>query len=202
MKKTLLLPLLVAGLWATPAVAETYVSASVGLGMLGNADATVGAVTVKDVVEFKSGVSFGGAVGYKFADYRAEGAVSYQSNEIDKTFDENGNKISVTGVDTSVLSFMVNGYRDFVIKDSGVTPYVMAGVGLASVNVDDNGDSVVDESGFAWQLGTGVGIKASDSVIVDLGYRYFNRSKVEDKSGTVDFDISGSNLLAGFRYTF
>ncbi|MFZ4525456.1 MAG: hypothetical protein ACOYOE_07890 [Chlorobium sp.] len=45
MKKYILLPLLlIGGLCSTPAVAETYVSGSFGLGMLGNSDATVGTV--------------------------------------------------------------------------------------------------------------------------------------------------------------
>ncbi|MFZ4525460.1 MAG: outer membrane protein [Chlorobium sp.] len=205
MKKKLLLPLLLAGgLCSTPAFAETYVSGSVGLGMLGNVDSkdTVTGETTKDAMEFKSGVPFGVAFGYKFDEYRAEAAIGYQSHDADKWKDGAGVLHPMTG-SASVLSFMANGYRDFVIKDSGVSPYVTAGFGLAKIKGEgEDGESTADKSVFAWQLGAGVGIKASDKVVVDLGYRYFKPSKIKSNDGSDESTLSISNFLAGVRYTF
>jgi len=196
MKKKLLLPLLLAGgLCSTPAFAETYVSGSVGLGMMGNSDFENATGTVKDGVEYKAGVPFGVALGYKADEYRAEVAVGYQSNSVDKVLGA-----SVTDIDVATLSFMVNGYRDFAIKDSSVSPYVMLGLGMA--NLEWKEATVTDDkSVFAWQLGAGVGIKASDKVVVDLGLRYFKPSNVEVDDG-VDMTVSSMNILAGVRYTF
>ncbi len=192
MKKTLLLSLLVAGMWATPAVAETYVSASAGLGMLGNSEATGAGYTVTDFMEYKSGVPLGVAVGIKSDEYRVEGAIGYQSHKVDTMA---GTAVT-TDDSVSLLSFMANGYRDFSIKDSKFSPYLMAGVGLVSVKPTD----IASKSGFIWQAGAGVGIKASERVTVDLGYRYFNAASytVDD----IDLSLAGSNLLAGVRYGF
>ncbi len=197
MKKKLLLPLLLAGgLCSTPAFAETYVSGSIGLGMMGKSDWKDATDSVKDAVEYKTGVPFGVALGYKADEYRAEVAVGYQSNSLDKAFGE-----TVTDADVATLSFMVNGYRDFAIKDSSVSPYVMAGLGMASIKLEDSEETFVDENVFAWQLGAGVGIKASDKVVVDLGLRYFKPSNVKDDEGT-EITCSSMNVLAGVRYTF
>ena len=68
-----------------------------------------------------------------------------------------------------------------------------------------------DKSVFAWQVGAGVGIKASEHVVVDLGYRYFQTANIavdnmalipEHGVGPVDLTRSGSNILAGVRYNF
>ncbi len=200
MKKKLLLPLLLAGgLCSTPAFAETYVSGSVGLGMMGKSDASSAAGTQKDAIEYKAGVPFGVALGYKANEYRAEVAVGYQSNSVDKSW--NGTTMATaTDTDVTTLSVMANGYRDFAIKDSGVSPYVMAGVGMASIKAKDATTTMIDKSVFAWQLGTGVGLKASDKVVVDLGLRYFKPSNVKD--GGTEITCSSMNVLAGVRYSF
>ena len=209
MKKKLLLPLLLAGMWATPAMAaNTYVSGSVGLGLLNNADASALGVTVDNILEFGTGVPFGVAVGYKSDEYRIEGAVGYQTHGVDK---KSGVPVpDAYAADVSIWSFMANGYYDVNMKDSSVSPYLTAGLGLASVSVSMNSYSD-DKSVFAWQVGAGVGIKASEHVVVDLGYRYFQTANIavdnmalipEHGVGPVDLTRSGSNILAGVRYNF
>ncbi len=198
MKKRVLLPLLLAGMWATPALASSYVSVSTGFGTLYNSDEKVPGFTLKDAITFQSGVSVGIAAGVQCDNYRVEGAIDRQSNSFDKLYGEPN-----TGIDFTVLSFMANGYRDFAIKDSSISPYVMAGLGIASVNASNNAGSGgrIDTSVFAWQAGTGIGVKASDNVVIDLGYRYF---KAADASSTfgADYTVSGSKFLVGARYGF
>ncbi len=206
MKKKLFLPLLLAGMWATPALAAPYVGVSGGLGMVGNSDASAFGVTIKDMITYKSGFAWGAAVGTKVDDYRVEAALGQQTNKIDKVKTDGVNLVSVTGKNSlSALTYMLNGYRDFVIKDSGVAPYVTAGLGGASINVKSQGDSDTKKNVFAWQLGAGVGIKASDNVVFDLGYRYLKPSafKVPDgDGGNLSITSSSSSLLAGVRYSF
>ena len=197
MKKRVLLPLLLAGLWATPALASSYVSVSTGFGTLYNSDAKQLGSTIKDALTYQSGVSVGLAAGVQCDNYRVEGAIDRQTNSIDKQVG-----IPLPGVDCTVLSFMANGYRDFAIKDSAISPYVMAGLGVASVNVSNNaGSNRIDTSVFAWQAGTGIGVKASDNVVIDLGYRYFKAADASTTDG-FDYTFSGSKFLVGARYGF
>ncbi len=205
MKKKLFLPLLLAGMWATPALAAPYVSISGGLGMVGNSDATITghSGTVKDFATFKSGVPFAVALGLTCDEYRVEAALSQQTNKLDKVKGTAPYTTAVSATNNSrisVLSYMVNGYRDFTIKDSGVAPYVTAGLGGASLTTKSDGSSDEKKSVFAWQLGAGVGVKASDNLVVDLGYRYLKLSS--PKFSDVTPTYSSSNLLAGVRYSF
>ncbi len=197
MKKKLFLPLLLAGMWATPALAAPYVSGSVGLGTLPNSDAQYPGVLIKDFLQYDSGFAFNMAYGQKSGDFRAELALDYQRNGINAIVG-----IPDSGSNISVISGMVNGYYDLPIKKSSITPYVMAGLGVASVDLTDAAGGSSTGSAFAWQAGAGVGIKASDNVVVDFGYRYFNGSKPSLSTGLGDFDldISGSKFLVGVRY--
>ena len=191
-------------MWATPSFASTYVSGSVGLGLAGNSDATITghSGTVKDFVTYKSAVPFGIAVGLKSDEYRVEVALGQQTNKVDKLKEDLIHLVPGTGKDSlSVLSYMVNGYRDFVIKDSCVSPYLTAGLGAASLTQKASGGED-KKTVFAWQAGVGVGIKASDNVVVDLGYRYFKPSELKFPDTTNSLTFSSSNFLAGVRYTF
>ncbi len=192
--------MLFAGLWATPACATPYVGVSAGLGLLNNSDGKDANGSQKDVVEYNTGVPFGIAVGVKSDCYRLEGAVGYQSHSVDRAWDGRA-MVAATNTDVSIWSFMANGYYDICMKDSGVSPYLTAGLGFASVKAKDHSDTFVDDSVFAWQVGAGVGLKASENVVVDLGYRYFRTSDVTTNDHT-DLSIAGSNILAGIRYSF
>ncbi|MBV5319780.1 MAG: porin family protein [Chlorobium phaeobacteroides] len=195
--KKVLMSLFVAGMCAAPAYAAgPYVSASAGLGLLGNSDFK-GVVEVEDVIEYNSGLVLNGAVGYDADMFRGEFAVGYQSNGVDTL-----GGVSIDNVDVSILSFMANAYVDFEMKDSALTPYLMAGLGLASVDFsDDGGDDFEAESVFAWQIGAGIGVKAADNLTVDLGYRYFVPSDVEIDD--VDkITLASSNIMLGLRYGF
>ena len=148
--KKLLLTALIAGMSATPALATPYVSGSVGLGFAGNSSVEVtGVGETKDVFEWKSGIPFGAAVGIKQDALRVEAALGYQTHDLDTLFG-----VSLDGIDysVSVLTYMVNGYYDININKSNVSPYVMAGLGGASLKPE--GDT--SKSVFAWQVGAGV----------------------------------------------
>ena len=198
--KKLLLSILATGLFATPVLAAPYVSGSVGLGSLSNSSATSGGLTINDVISYKSGVPFAVAVGIKNDGYRVEVALGSQSNDVDKMKEDGVNLTSVSGSSVSIVSYLVNGYYDIDVKSS-FTPYVTAGIGGASLTVKSKGSPDESQSVFAYQLGAGIGIKASESVVFDLGYRYIKPSafKVKDLA---DISTTSSNFLVGVRYSF
>jgi len=198
--KKLLLTLLAVAFYATPLSAAPYVSGSIGLASFANSDSTYGGITKTDMIAYKSGVPFAGAVGIKSGAYRIEVALGYQSDDID-TVKRNGVPVSVTGYSVSTFSYMLNGYYNLDIKGSGLSPYLTAGIGGSSLI--EKGGSGADETtgGLAWQLGAGVGIRASEHITVDLGYRYFRPSAYNANFAT-DITALSHNVMAGVRYGF
>ena len=187
MKKTLLLSILFAGLAIAPAYAALYVSGSVGLGIAGDFKESGYTYGVD------SGFVVNGAVGYDFDEFRVEGAVGYQEN--DYTNDTLG---------ASLLTVMANGYYD-LNAGSGFKPYVMAGLGIAHINADDDhgiSDPWLDDTYFAWQLGAGVGYEVSENITIDVGYRYLKPEGIECPIDLNDVSWESHNILAGIRYKF
>ncbi|NTV02592.1 MAG: porin family protein [Chlorobiaceae bacterium] len=202
MKKKLV-ALMLAGMCAAPSFAQAatpYVSAYTGLAFPGNSTTTVAGITVNDACTFKTAVPFGGSVGLKSDCYRIEAALGYVVAHVDKAKEDGTNLTSVTGYKLSVFSYMANAYYDVAIKDSSITPYVMGGIGGATLKPKDNNFTGQSKSVFAWQLGTGIGIKATDDIVVDLGYRYFKPGAYKD--GEDKATSSSSNILLGLRYNF
>jgi len=208
--KKIVMTLMAAGLIAAPSLASAettpYVSVSAGLGLMHDSDVDLesgyflSGGTLSDGVEYKTGYAIEGAIGAQMDMFRGEFAVGYQSSEADKIFGSDD-----VDVDVSVLSFMANGYADFEMND-GVSPYVMAGVGIANCDVSgkSSSDDYSDDSTvFAWQVGAGVGVKAADDITVDLGYRYFATADIDlDVSGYDDMSFATSKILLGMRYSF
>ena len=195
--KKLLLSVSLAFMLATPAYAAPYISGSVGVGFPSDSDITYSDGHVdKGGLTSKTGVPFGGAVGIKNDAYRLEVALGYQTNKIE-TWQYSPDLYNNS---FSFFTYMVNGYYDVDIKNSSITPYVMAGLGGASVNVKNEGYADRTSTVFAWQVGAGIGIKAATNLTVDIGYRYLKPSSFSDNWGTYTF--SSSNLLAGIRYDF
>ena len=201
--KKLLLTAMIAGMSAAPALATPYVSGSVGVGFAGNSSLTLtGGVEVNDALKWKSGIPFGGAIGIKQDEFRVEAALGYQTHEVDKVLVA-GVYEAPTGTDNSlsVLTYMVNGYYDINLNKSSISPYVMVGLGGASLKPE--GDT--SKSVFAWQVGAGVGVKAAKDLTVDLGFRYLKPGSLEgqDSDGNSGkFSLSYTNILAGVRYDF
>ncbi|NTU96346.1 MAG: porin family protein [Chlorobiaceae bacterium] len=184
---------MVVGLCSVPslsyAAANPYVSVSGGLGLMNNSSEDGN----DDAVEYNSGYLVNGAVGLKSDLGRIEAEVGYHRNGVDTYY---GSPQSDT--DVSVWSFMANGYLDFDMKDQGIAPYVMAGIGVADASIQSDTEEYGDTV-FAWQVGAGVGIKAADKVSVDLGYRYFKPSDVTWDGST--YSLGSHNILAGIRYS-
>lgn len=187
MKKLIFTLVLLAGIASTPAIAKPYISGSVGLGIPG---------TWKEVdylpdphSKFDSAVALNGAVGYNFGTYRLEAALGY----------ENHNYKDESSADASILTVMANGYYD-IDTNSKIIPYLMAGAGLADVNV--SWWTANSSTSFVWQVGAGVGFKIDDNVTFDLGYRYIRPEGLECPEDRNDVSWSSQHIMAGVRYQF
>jgi opacity protein-like surface antigen len=206
--KTRLLPtLLLSGLCVAPSMASAatpYVSGNIGIGYANNSDYTpIGGRTVSGGVTYKAGVPFSGAIGLRQDNLRMELALGYQTNSVDQIGLNGGALAAANSSDkVSIFSYMANAYYDYKLHDSSITPYVMAGLGGANVNPQGvDFANMSPHAVFAWQLGAGVGIKASDNVVVDVGYRYFKPSKYTDNAGD-SLTLASSNVMLGLRYNF
>ena len=198
--KKLLLSVSLACMLATPAYAAPYVSVSTGLGLAENSSVTYSGVSINDFLTYKSAVPVVGAVGIKNDGYRIEVAIGYQSHDVDQMKQDLVHLTSVSGSSASIFSYLVNGYYDIDVK-GGITPYLTAGLGGASITAKSTGSSDTTSSGFAYQLGAGVGIKASENVVIDLGYRFFKPSSF-NVYNTTDISATSNNFLVGVRYNF
>jgi opacity protein-like surface antigen len=145
--------------------------------------------------------SIGGAVGYMMEKFRVEGELSYQTSDID-SMSGPGGSVSFNG-DISALTFLVNGYIDFATGGSW-TPYLTAGIGYSKVEADI--ESVSDDDNLlAYQLGFGIGYAMSETVTLDLRYRYLGFDDYEYSEvgvGSLSVEASSHNLTAGLRFAF
>jgi opacity protein-like surface antigen len=123
---------------------------------------------------------------------RAEGEVLYSQDD-----QEN----SASGR-IKVLAGLANGYYDF---DTGtpLRPFIGAGVGIGQVKLDD-GPAHGDDTGFAYQLMTGVAYPINDKVSAQVGYRYLgvNDVKIGSAAQTVRGDYHDQAVTAGLTYKF
>ncbi|NTU68851.1 MAG: porin family protein [Chlorobiaceae bacterium] len=209
MKKKLI-ALILAGICATPTFAQAattpYVSANCGLGFAQSTNVSVGSDTYNGAISYKTGGlltdgPIGGAVGLKSDFYRVEAAVGYQQFSAD----------TITGMTVdrsdkvSIWTYMVNAYFDDEMKGSNLIPYIMGGIGAATVKPQGTNLAGSSESVFAWQVGAGIGLKATNNLVVDLGYRFVNPSPYQvtvPAYGNAEFTAGTSNILLGMRYNF
>jgi len=166
--------------------------------------------------KFKTDSAFvvGGAVGYDWMgsdlpirtelEYMYHDDFKYQYSDSNATLT---NKINLQTV-------MLNGYWDFH-NSSSFTPYINGGVGMAWVNEKYSASSTLTApsssttTNFAANIGAGVGWSLTESVILDLAYRYdyYGNGKKVTATGTNSVtsqikDIATHNVLLGLRYNF
>ena len=181
------------------AAPRPYVSGQLGMSFLTDSDYKE--TYDYGTMEFDPGFATSFAGGANFGMFRVEGEIGYQYNEMDKgsvcaggscvTFKQNNS-------DMSALSFLANGYFDFV-NNSPVTPYITAGIGVARVGLEIE-DVSLDDTVFAYQIGVGVAFAINKNMNIDLKYRYFATEDPKDDQG--EWEFASHNVYCGFRYTF
>lgn len=164
-----------------------------------------------------------GAIGMSLDDLtgisglRTELEVGYFENEIDAhtvNFDD-GTSATIGGGDafgeTSAIFGLLNLYYDFT-QFGRIKPFIGGGVGIASVELEDQavnlgGTKVLalddEDTGFAYQLSAGANVTITDSVDLELGYRYLgiNGVELEAVDGTSsDVDVDNHIIYGGLRF--
>ena len=228
MKKalSLLMVFLVAVMWSAPGFsADKYVSGNIGITWMSDTevDDIIGLADAIDAdaeLGFSSGLTLLGAFGCDYGDYRIEGELGYQNNDVDsfdvsisdindgEDFDET---IDLDG-DITVLSLLVNGYYDIDLG-GGVELSPTVGVGVAQVSMDDVSvdfedmqdevgdlDLDINETTFAYQAGIGLGIPVADNIMLDARYRYF--ATTDFTMLVVNTNIESHSALLGLRVGF
>ncbi|UZJ41051.1 outer membrane beta-barrel protein [Prosthecochloris sp. SCSIO W1101] len=228
MKKalSLLMVFLVAVMWSAPGFsADKYVSGNIGITWMSDTeiDDIIGLADAFDAdaeLGFSSGLALFGAFGCDYGDYRIEGELGYQNNDVDSLdlfipdyYNQGEDSADLDGTadldgDITVLSLLVNGYYDIDLG-GGVELSPTVGVGVAQVSMDDvtfddldSGDIALDinETTFAYQAGIGLGIPVADNIMLDARYRYF--ATTDFTMLVVDTNIESHSALLGLRVGF
>ena len=198
---------------------KKYLSLKLGASVIENSGVSDADVTSLSGGEYSADVGHyvAAAIGMVMDRYRIEFEVANQTNDLDNlsaksiaTGIRGSNRIP--GVDALVTTFLVNGYKDFVLS-GGVSAYISSGVGIAYGELDLAGGNTVidganwnwqehdqDDTVFAWQLGAGVGYELTKAMSFDVGYRYLGSSDFE--YGNTNIEFGSHNVTAGVRYTF
>lgn len=109
-----------------------------------------------------------------------------------------------------VQTFQVNGYWD-IDTGSAFTPYVGAGLGASAIYesmtsgaANDRHTSSDTTMGFAWNVGAGVAYSFTESVAMDVGYRFagFGNGSVKHRGSQVENYMTANEFMAGLRFSF
>jgi opacity protein-like surface antigen len=182
---------------------QTYVSVS--MGSVSGADYSYAVEELFPVVaDVGGGYVFDAAYGMLFGDaWRGEVAVSWQDRDNANSAWQFGQNLTGPGMSAYTLDAI--GYYDFRIN-SRANAYFGAGLGLASVNLDDGVVTDSTGAGLHLQAIAGVEAKLSSNVKVFAEGRVRSmRPSVEagqaGASGRTDgFDITSTSISAGLKF--
>ena len=198
---------------AAPALAQpvaaapsNYVQFNIGSGIVGQSelDGTLAGVGTGSVdVDLEAGLFASAAAGHDFGNgFALEVEGVYAGNDGD---DDDVAAIFGAGSDASVstLGVLANAKYEFNTGWHNVSPYLGAGIGYGSVNIDVDGLDD-DQGGFMWQAKAGVVIHTNDQLAWDIGYRYLRFPQYDESEGGASLTVdTGAHVLsAGARITF
>ena len=162
-------------------------------------------------LEYDTSFTVGGAIGYRLGetgDYRVEGEVAYQNNEVDRIannslpYNPGGGVIS--SMEFSMLTFLLNGYIDFNYG-SAFSWFVTGGLGFARYDGEMTVNGVTadeDDTVFAYQLGVGTGYAVTETVTLDCKYRYLRTEDFNIEGGDVEVASPSHSITVGIRVAF
>ena len=156
-------------------------------------------------------------LGYHLNDLlRFDGTVEYRSKNTLTGWQKNALEQRKYQGDVSSFVMMGNAYIDLMTVRN-VTPYIGAGIGASAnrvsnfrMNSSTQYYNVASNTNwdFAWSVHTGVGIKLTQNLILDVGYSYSDLG--DAKSGTtienqnhINIDhLTSHDIKVGLRYSF
>ena len=185
-----------------------YGSFNAGVAMPADGNMTISGVGSAEL-EYDTSFTVGGAIGYRLGesgDYRIEGEVAYQNNEVDRIdnnslpYNPGGGVIS--SMEASMLTFLLNGYIDFNYG-SAFSWFFTGGFGFARIDGERTVDGLTDDEDdtvFAYQLGVGTGYAVTETVTLDCKYRYLSTEDFNIKDGEIE--VLSHNITVGIRVAF
>ena len=181
-----------------------YGSFNAGVAKPADGNLTISGVGAAEL-EYDTSFTVGGAIGYKLGesgDYRVEGEVAYQNNEVDRI--DNKSLPVDTSMEASMLTFLLNGYIDFNYG-SAFSWFYTAGFGLARFDGEMTVGGVTDDEDdtvFAYQLGVGTGYAVTETVTLDCKYRYLYTEDFNIEGGYVEVASPSHSITVGIRVAF
>lgn len=191
-----------------------YIAARIGAAFAEDTQFSTLGTTVD--TEYDPGYNLAMAVGYTFRtdspiSFRTEAELGYMVLEADQHQVAGLGTFSGGAADgeASAIVGLANAYVDYELGT--FTPFVSAGIGYANLELDNFGTTPTgqvldtDGDGVAWQIGVGTAYAVSDTLNIDLGYRY---SGIEDVSVTAvdgtssDLDFRNHQVTIGIRKAF
>ncbi|KSB88900.1 hypothetical protein AS593_00785 [Caulobacter vibrioides] len=138
--------------------------------------------------------------------WRVELAGGYRTQDAGSTVRVGSITAPMEGDKAQILSFDINGYYDIPVAGP-VKPYVGAGIGVASVKLDDG---LIDDTGSALTLqaiaGASVAVSPTVSLFAEARYQRVGPIRVETTTALGDrkskFDLSSAGALVGVRFGF
>jgi opacity protein-like surface antigen len=181
------------GLGVSAAFAAPYVSGNVGAVWLEKTD-----FGDEAEITFDTGFGITAAIGNAFENgLRAEVEFGYRTSDVDD-FDSDSGSVSNNG-DISTISLMVNGYYDFMPKET-ICPFIGAGIGYANVEGDIDELGSEDDNVFAYQVAVGVAFAINPQTKIDVQYRYFDTD--DGDFDNLEVEYGTHNAMLGVRYSF
>ncbi len=191
------LAFVVVGSGVSVSFAGTYISGNIGAVIVSDSDIDDGVDTGE--FSYDTGFGFLGALGSSFeGGARAEVELGYRKNDFDELEVDGFGSGDIDG-DLTSLSLMGNVYYD-ISTEGSFSPFIGAGIGFANLeaDLDDFGDE--DDTVFAYQFILGGSFASSETLSVDLQYRYFATDDPEFDE--VDSEYSSHNVMIGLRHSF
>ena len=125
-------------------------------------------------------------------------------HRFDDTSSDNNAGATKSEADFGWQTVMANIYYDFH-NSSKFTPFINAGMGIAYLSIDSkshNSGHTSSESDslteFAWSGGAGVSYAITDSLAMDVSYRYIDVNVGGEDSGS----LNSHEAIVGARFTF
>ncbi len=189
---------------------DMYGSFNAGLAKSADGNMTISGVGSAEL-EYDTSFTVGGAIGYRLGesgDYRVEGEVAYQNNEVDR-IDNNSLPVPIgvgtlSSMEASMLTFLLNGYIDFNYG-SAFSWFFTGGFGFARIDGEMTLDGVTDDEDdtvFAYQLGVGTGYAVTETVTLDCKYRYLRTEDFNIEGGHVEVASPSHSITVGIRVAF
>jgi opacity protein-like surface antigen len=189
---------------AAPAATQ-YVS--IAGGYIGKSDYDYGFAGGRVEGEADAGVQLAVAWGSALqGNWRVELAGGYRTQDAASTVRVGAITAAAEGDKAQVLSADINAYYDFPVSGP-VKPYLGAGIGAASVKLDDG---VLDDTGSALTLqaiaGASVAVSPTVSLFAEARYQRVGPIRVETTTALGErkskFDLSSAGALVGVRFGF